>query len=1180
MKFSTLLSFLLLTSNLAAQFAPPITVQSNPYRPLNALVEDLNNDGALDIVVHGERNISWYEYLTGDSALSTPRIIFTSYTDNLQVINLTSGDFDQDGDIDFAANFVDGFNQAKLGFFKNLGNNGQFSKTILDNTLLSTYTTLLPADLDGDSDKDLLAIANNQGKLYWFENLGGDFVFSDEILIDSISSPSLAATADFDGDEDLDIAIKANLTNEIYWYRNSDGQGNFADPVFISSTSYDMTSILPTDIDFDGDLDIVFNNINPKIYVAFNMDGNGTFSASEQILNIAGDGTPILADMNSDGVLDLVSSYMYWFEGPLLNNSFYHSIPYGQGISKVVAADITGDGAIDLIGIKEFSSYFHDNQQILGSPQSVYALPITHQSDAIYDLNVFDMDGDSDNDIACTSLNDHEISWYENENGYGKNNKQTVFSNDIVQPRGIEQVDLDGDGQKDLLVWGIEKLGWRKNLNNNGEYGNLKTIKEWSNQSNNILALRTGDMDSDGDIDIVYISYLNGAMFVLKNSGNGIFSPGPANPLPGYGIGDIALGDMDNDGDLDVVLSPEFVSSIVWYENIDSQGTLNAFQTLNFNLDSKPIYLFDIDNNGWLDIVGNFTNSNSLFGLLNFGQIGSQAFQPITIANNVEGGYYPADIDRDGDTDIVASITDIFNNYKIGWLESTTDNGSIVFIEHILTEQDGASEIICSDIDSDQDLDIFWHNGLDIFWMENLIEQPSISGICYWDENENGLLDSLEVGLNNLNIALNPDQLQTQTNNNGRYYFYLTDGNYTIDASPGTDWEQTSLPETYQILIDNNSSVDNHFGFRPTVSEVSISTDLTSGPFRCNTQVPFWLSITNDGTTRTNATTSLKLDGEMDLVNIAPMPDTIFVDSINGDSLVWFFGNLNPTHTIQVQILVLAPGTEGIGDFYHASAISQYSEAGSSLVFADSSVYTSNLRCSYDPNDKQVSPDREGDENHTLFGESLEYTIRFQNTGNDTAFNITIVDYLDHKLDWSSFQLIASSHTVRPLIHNDGKMEFQYENILLPDSTTNEPGSHGFVKFGINEKPGLPENSIIENSAEIYFDFNPPIYTNTVASTMVTELPSATNELATNPSVVVSPNPFRSQTLITLNDIVPNGQYELRLYSSLGQPIGQFRFSNNEFWLKMPTNTTGFFVYEIVDSQTGLPIGHGKLIAE
>ena len=139
---------------------------------------------------------------------------------------------------------------------------------------------------------------------------------------------------------------------------------------------------------------------------------------------------------------------------------------------------------------------------------------------------------------------------------------------------------------------------------------------------------------------------------------------------------------------------------------------------------------------------------------------------------------------------------------------------------------------------------------------------------------------------------------------------------------------------------------------------------------------------------------------------------------------------------------------------------------------------------SFDPNDKLVSPAGVGDEHFTTPDDELEYTIRFQNVGNDTAFNIYILDTISQHLDMSTFVSGAASHDYNVQILQGNIIRWDFPNILLVDSVRNEPASHGFVKFNIKQKPNNPDGTRIENIAGIYFDFNAPIITPLVFNTI------------------------------------------------------------------------------------------------
>ncbi len=141
----------------------------------------------------------------------------------------------------------------------------------------------------------------------------------------------------------------------------------------------------------------------------------------------------------------------------------------------------------------------------------------------------------------------------------------------------------------------------------------------------------------------------------------------------------------------------------------------------------------------------------------------------------------------------------------------------------------------------------------------------------------------------------------------------------------------------------------------------------------------------------------------------------------------------------------------------------------------------------YDPNDKQVFPIGFTNKNIIPPNTQLEYLVRFQNTGNDTAFTVYVIDTLDQNLNIESLEMGAVSHNYQLSMQTvrSGKtfLRWQFNNIQLPDSSTNQLKSNGFIQYRISPKANLALGSKVRNHAEIYFDFNPPIFTNQTLST-------------------------------------------------------------------------------------------------
>jgi uncharacterized repeat protein (TIGR01451 family) len=145
------------------------------------------------------------------------------------------------------------------------------------------------------------------------------------------------------------------------------------------------------------------------------------------------------------------------------------------------------------------------------------------------------------------------------------------------------------------------------------------------------------------------------------------------------------------------------------------------------------------------------------------------------------------------------------------------------------------------------------------------------------------------------------------------------------------------------------------------------------------------------------------------------------------------------------------------------------------------------VACSFDPNDKAANPAGVGPLHLTLLHDTLEYTIRFQNTGTDTAFNIVLKDTLSNKLDWSSLQMVTASHNYHLNIEDGNNCTWYFNNILLADSNINNAASHGYVVYRIKPKPLLVPGDTIKNTAGIYFDYNLPVATNTEKTVIATQ---------------------------------------------------------------------------------------------
>jgi hypothetical protein len=186
------------------------------------------------------------------------------------------------------------------------------------------------------------------------------------------------------------------------------------------------------------------------------------------------------------------------------------------------------------------------------------------------------------------------------------------------------------------------------------------------------------------------------------------------------------------------------------------------------------------------------------------------------------------------------------------------------------------------------------------------------------------------------------------------------------------------------------------------------------------------------------------------------------------------------------------------------------------------------VRAAYDPNAKSVTPT-----GAITAGTRLEYMLQFENDGNDTAYNIHILDTLSGYLDVNTLQLITSTHAVNVLSYTkwgNNILKFDFPDIRLPDSSHHDY-CRGAVVFSINAKTTLSPGTTISNRVGIFFDTNPVVMTNTVYSSI--PLPTSVNNMQMMP-VELYPNPVKD----VLNVRIPDGAYsKATIYNVLGQAV-------------------------------------------
>ncbi|MBX9784748.1 MAG: T9SS type A sorting domain-containing protein [Chitinophagaceae bacterium] len=430
-----------------------------------------------------------------------------------------------------------------------------------------------------------------------------------------------------------------------------------------------------------------------------------------------------------------------------------------------------------------------------------------------------------------------------------------------------------------------------------------------------------------------------------------------------------------------------------------------------------------------------------------------------------------------------------------------------------------------------------------------------LKGTLFLDANTNGIKDAGELNFNNTLVKTQKgSNFVIAQPQNGAFRFDIDTGAYTTTVQLFNPYYNV-VPSLKNTNYTTYFNVDS-FGFavQPIPNKQDLIVHLIPGtPARPGFQSSYVLNYKNTGTT-TIASGTVKFIKDSRTAFIASIPLPV---SVVADTVTWNYTNLKPLDSVSVgiQLQIAAPPTVNINDTLKLMA-TILPVSGDLTPADDTSRLRQRVIGSYDPNDKQESFAGRIPLKNVQDGSYINYIIRFQNTGNDTAFFVRLLDTLDSKLDWNSFQMIGSSHAYNLTIKDGNKLNWFFDNIKLPDSTTNFNRSIGYVAFRIKPKNTLVANDVVSNKASIYFDYNLPIITN-IANTIVTvETTTGVREVQNNEmKLVLGPNPSSGYSVLQISGKL-TGKFELRIMDNSGRIISQQTITRNSIaeTLQLPLN--------------------------
>lgn len=534
-----------------------------------------------------------------------------------------------------------------------------------------------------------------------------------------------------------------------------------------------------------------------------------------------------------------------------------------------------------------------------------------------------------------------------------------------------------------------------------------------------------------------------------------------------------------NDGDV----SGNHGQDDAWLVKLNAQGDIIWQRCYGGSLTDNAHSVSETSDNGYVftgytfsndfDVSGNHSNADiwvvktDINGTIEWQKClgGSNFEQPYCIKETQDLGFLVVGQSRSNDGDVLGNhqggdydgwLIKLDNQGEIDW-QKCIGGSSSENIHSVIEGEDGSLLLAGSAISNDGD--VSGNHGSADVWLVKLkpmiLNFDSINNTsCTIDD---GSIDiSIFGGTPPYSYSWDTNPIQTTEDISN-----LPAGVYTVTV---TDAEGVTV--TGSALINGPS----------TFNGTDLAGHFTTTVFRPGLTSQIFIDVTNQGCFPLDGTVVFVLDPWLNYVDAVPPPD-----SISGDSVFWHLDALtyDSLHFTPV-VTVTTDITAQIGDSVCLSLIVLPIESdGDNLQTMCYPVVNS-----YDPNDKQVSPQGFSEHGFIANNQRMYYTVRFQNTGNAEAINVFITDTLDANLDFQTLQVYSSSHTMTTELYPGNVVHFVFDDIHLPDSNANEPASHGYVMYEIDQLPDLAVDTEIKNTAYIYFDFNPPVITNTVLNTI------------------------------------------------------------------------------------------------
>lgn len=563
------------------------------------------------------------------------------------------------------------------------------------------------------------------------------------------------------------------------------------------------------------------------------------------------------------------------------------------------------------------------------------------------------------------------------------------------------------------------------------------------------------------------------------------------------------------DGDLTGTIAPgSFVRSDVWIVKMDTTGGIIWQKRFTGTDEDNGVRIAVSANNVYYVACGSRSNNGDFLankGLYDVYVLKLSAAGDLLWNVNAMNGLAwdsPSGIIVAPDGRIVVSATTYSSSFNgVGFpsrggsdigickLDSVTGSMTLAFsmggnggdfVRDIISTENNELLLVGQTASVDQDFAGYTASGNNAFAIK-LAALNGIRGYVYYDLNGNNRKDDDEALVNNIHVvSAKKDRQSVSSYTHNGYYFNEVDTG-TFVTKPRIVYNKQyftvtpdSVTSTFASYYQQGTA---NFALRAIPGQRDLRTVIVGlDAARAGFEAHYKLLCYNAGTDTVPAgMIRFVKDHRVTVRSASPA-----ASATNADTLQWAYTDLKPFDTLAffITVEIARPPAVNFGDWLKYS--SSIDPIDNDRQKGDNKFYLFHLVTgSFDPNDKMES---HGDRYTTADlrnNEFLNYTIRFQNTGTDTAFTVVIKDTLSDRLDWQSMEVLSASHDYSFKIVDGRYCSWTFNRINLPDSNRNEPASHGYINFRIKPAGGLKAGDAISNSAAIYFDYNEPVITNT-----------------------------------------------------------------------------------------------------